>query len=30
VEVVHSGGNNWARRGDRYTPAAAAPVAVGW
>ena len=30
VEVVHSGGNSWARRGDRYAPAASGPVAVGW
>jgi len=29
VEVVHSGGNSWSRRGDRYVPAGSAPSA-GW
>jgi hypothetical protein len=29
VEVVHSGGNSWSRRGDRYVPAGAVR-SVGW
>ena len=29
VEVVHSGGNSWSRRGGRYVPAGSAPAA-GW
>lgn len=29
VEVVHSGGNSWSRRGERYVPAGSAPSA-GW
>lgn len=30
VEVVHSGGNSWTRRDDRYVPAFTGPIAGGW